>query len=89
MDCTRHSWQLREADNSGISADKQQSEVLEIRKPLLLLRLSGVLLLRFADRRFCGLLLLNEPPRKTREFGHPPAYEFMSQQRFPQTPRMP
>jgi len=86
VDCTRHRCQLREADNSGISADKQQSEVLEIRKPLLLLRLSGVLL-RFADRRFCGLLL-NEPPRNTREFGHPPANEFMSQQPFPQTPRI-
>lgn len=35
------------------------------RKPLLLLRLSGAFLLRFATRQFSGLLF-QEPPRKTR-----------------------
>jgi hypothetical protein len=35
------------------------------RKPLLLLRLSGVFLLRFAERQFLGLLF-QEPPRNTR-----------------------
>jgi hypothetical protein len=35
------------------------------RKPALLLRLSGVLLLRKAERLFCPLLF-HEPPRKTR-----------------------
>ena len=36
------------------------------RNPTLLLRLSGVLLLRYADRKFVGLLF-HEPPRNTRE----------------------
>ena len=35
------------------------------RNPLLLLRLSGVLLLRFAERKFVALLF-HEPPRNTR-----------------------
>ena len=35
------------------------------RNPLLLLRLSGLLLLRLADRQFVGLLF-HEPPRNTR-----------------------
>ncbi len=35
------------------------------RNPLLLLRLSGVLLLRFDTRQFCELLF-QEPPRNTR-----------------------
>jgi hypothetical protein len=35
------------------------------RKPQLLLRLSGVLLLRLAERQFCPLLF-QQPPRKTR-----------------------
>ena len=39
--------------------------VLASRRPLLLLRLSGVFLLRFAERRFAGLLF-QEPPRSTR-----------------------
>lgn len=39
--------------------------VLERRKPLLLFLLSGVLLLRLAQRRLAGLLF-HEPPRKTR-----------------------
>ena len=39
--------------------------VLARRKPLLLLRLSGVFLLRLAERRFVGLLF-QEPPRSTR-----------------------
>jgi hypothetical protein len=32
------------------------------RKPILLLWLSGLLLLRYAERQFCGLLI-QEPPR--------------------------
>jgi hypothetical protein len=40
------------------------SGVLARRKPLLLLRLSGLFLLRFADRQFLGLLF-QEPPRNT------------------------
>ena len=44
--------------------------VLARRKPLLLLRLSGVFLLRLAERRFVGLLF-QEPPRSTR-FLHSP-----------------
>ena len=39
--------------------------VLETRKPLLLLRLPAVFLLRLAERRLFGLLF-QEPPRKTR-----------------------
>ena len=39
--------------------------VLAKRKPLLLLRLSGVFLLRLADRKFAGLLF-QLPPRSTR-----------------------
>lgn len=39
--------------------------VLTIRKPMLLLRLSGVLLLRFAERTFLALLF-QLPPRITR-----------------------
>ncbi len=54
--------------------------VLEKRKPLLLLRLSGELLLRFADRRLSGLLLLNEPPRNTRLVDRIPAGEFTAQE---------
>ena len=42
--------------------------VLEIRKPMKSLRLSGEKSLRYADRRYCGSLLKNEPPRKTREW---------------------
>ena len=42
--------------------------VLATRKPTLLLRLSVVFLLRFAERRFCGLLF-QEPPRRTRRHG--------------------
>ena len=44
----------------------REAIVLATRKPTLLLRLSVVFLLRFAERRFCGLLF-QEPPRKTRE----------------------
>ena len=38
---------------------------LERRRPMLLFRLSGVLLLRFAERTFLGLLF-HAPPRITR-----------------------
>jgi hypothetical protein len=41
--------------------------VLPTRKPKLLFRLSVVFLLRFAARRFRGLLF-QEPPRTTRHF---------------------
>jgi len=37
------------------------------RNPTLLLRLSGVLLLRFEDNRWSGLLLFHEAPRNTRD----------------------
>jgi len=36
------------------------------RNPMLLLRFVGSLLLRLATRQFRGLLLIQEPPRKTR-----------------------
>jgi hypothetical protein len=49
-----HFWQL---DNDV--EDKQT------RKPMLLLRFSGLLLLRYAQRALFRLLL-NEPPRRTR-----------------------
>lgn len=39
--------------------------VLATRNPLLLFRLSVVFLLRFAERRFLGLLF-QDPPRRTR-----------------------
>ena len=50
--------------------DRVQSKVgvLARRKPTLLLRLSGWLLLRLAERRLLGLLF-HEPPRRTREDG--------------------
>jgi len=42
------------------------------RKPLLLFRLSGVFLLRLAERQFVGLLF-HDPPRSTRRhFGPAP-----------------
>ena len=41
------------------------------RNPLLLLRLPGSLLLRFAQRKFLGLSLFQEPPRKTGFVAHP------------------
>ena len=47
------------------TSEFRQGKVLPTRKPLLLLRLSGWLLLRLAERTF-DALLLNEPPRKTR-----------------------
>jgi len=37
------------------------------RKPILLLRLPGVSLLRFEDNRLSGLLLFHEAPRNTRD----------------------
>lgn len=42
--------------------------VLASRKPLLLFRLSGLFLLRLAERKFCGLLF-QEAPRRTRRQG--------------------
>jgi hypothetical protein len=46
-------------------------EVLAARKPILLLRLSGWLLLRMAERA-SSALLLNDPPRNTRLFDRRP-----------------
>ena len=43
----------------------RRAGVRTTRNPLLLFRLSGVLLLRFAERQFSGLLF-HEPPRSTR-----------------------
>ncbi len=43
----------------------QKCRELEARKPRLLLRLPGSLLLRFAARQFCALLF-HDPPRLTR-----------------------
>ena len=67
---------------TAIPADESKASgvVLERRKPLLLLRFSGELLLRIADRRLSGLLLLNEPPRNTRLVDRIPAGKFNLQQ---------
>ena len=46
-------------------------KVLAARKPTLLLRLSGWLLLRMAERALSALLL-NDPPRNTRLLGRRP-----------------
>jgi len=51
---------VRGGRNSG-------SRVLAQRKPTLLLRLVGVLLLRYAPRKLSALSLFHEPPRNTRE----------------------
>ena len=48
--------------------DLGQRAVLATRKPMLLLRLSGVFLLRLAARVFLALLF-QEPPRRTRDIG--------------------
>ncbi len=53
------------------TSEFRQGKVLPTRKPLLLLRLSGWLVLRFAERRFVALLL-NDPPRSTRVLGPRP-----------------
>lgn len=65
----------------------RQGKVLATRKPLLLLRLSGWLLLRFAERAF-DVLLLNEPPRKTRLLIRCPAEDCLIQQAAPQLIRV-
>ena len=44
------------------------------RKPMLLLRLSAALLLRFDDSRFRDSLLFQEPPRNTRLRVRPPSH---------------
>lgn len=49
----------------GVMSFRTDLPVLERRKPTLLLRLSGLLLLRLAARTFCGLLF-HDPPRNTR-----------------------
>ena len=50
----------------GIHASPRPTTGNTTRKPLLLFRLSGWFLLRFAERQFLSLLL-KEPPRRTRE----------------------
>lgn len=50
---------------NNISLAKRIEEVLLPRKPILLLRLFGLLLLRLATRQLLSLLL-NEPPRSIR-----------------------
>lgn len=59
LDGKTHGEVLRKAPHAG------KHSMLARRKPTLLLRLSGVLLLRFATRQFCGLLF-QLPPRMTR-----------------------
>ena len=53
---------------ASVNAASLAVSVLATRKPLLLFRLVGLFLLRFAERRFCGLLF-QEPPRRTRDEG--------------------
>ena len=54
-------WRLRKCTPAGNTAT---------RKPLLSFRLSGLFLLRFAERQFLGLLF-QEPPRSTRRLYSP------------------
>ena len=65
----------------------RQGKVLPTRKPLLLLRLSGWLVLRLAERTF-DALLLNEPPRKTRLLIRRPAEQHLSKETAPQAIRV-
>ena len=65
--------------NSGNTDSIVCRKVLATRKPLLLLRLSGWLWLRLADRTFCALLL-NDPPRNTRLVGRRPLESDCSEQ---------
>lgn len=52
---------------AGIPVDKLTRLPAATRNPMLLLRLSGLFLLRFALRRSLSLLI-HEPPRTTRPF---------------------
>jgi len=58
--------------------------VLATRRPTLLLRFAGRLLLRYAERTFDGWLL-NEPPRNTRLQGRRPAEGVLGEQPPPQS----
>ena len=59
---------VRSADTSpDLAAFRDIPPTNTHRKPMLLLRLSGVLLLRFEDNRLSGSLLFHDPPRNTRE----------------------
>lgn len=69
-----HPWTHRCSPAAMLGATALAQVVLAIRNPLFELRLSGVFLLRFAERRFTGLLF-QEPPRSTRRIfrvGRPP-----------------
>jgi len=57
-------------------------KVLARRNPLLLFRLSGVLLLRLAERVFLALLL-KDPPRNTRLIFHSPLKGYSTKKSFP------
>ena len=69
------------------TSEFRQGKVLPTRKPLLLLRLSGWLVLRLAERTF-DALLLNEPPRKTRLLIRRPAEQHPSKEGAPQVIRV-
>ena len=56
------------APGATVIAPAPAQSVRPTRKPILLFRLSVVFLLRFAERRFWGLLF-QDPPRKTRRQG--------------------
>jgi hypothetical protein len=68
----RSAWQALDALSAtlpaSVNARTLAVSVLAKRKPLLLFRLVGLFLLRFAERRFSGLLF-QEPPRRTRDEG--------------------
>lgn len=65
QDFRRRSAGIRGCRHSGRQRPLQARKCTETRNPILLFRLSGVLLFRFAERQFCGLLF-HEPPRNTR-----------------------
>ncbi len=65
MDSRRRSRPVRKPDGSGLRRGYWAR-----RKPTLLLRLSGLFLLRFAERRLSALLF-QEPPRNTRQQSGP------------------
>src|SRR5579862_6100487 len=62
-----HAPAVREPPDSGAvaKADARKCRRTQTRNPMLLLRLPGSFLLRYAERQFL-LLLIQEPPRRTR-----------------------
>ena len=89
MDCTTArpsdpwiAWSRPRPDSQGVGI-----AVLATRKPVLLFRLSGVFLLRLADRVLFGLLF-QEPPRSTREAGRRPQEQCTLKQIGTQPPRI-